>query len=85
MGSYLCPHKRQHLHVHSAQTGLSGAVIGLGSGARMGTWERPKVLPESKPGWQCILFLYLLLLWEFGRNAPALHCVLPRFTVSHHV
>ena len=84
MGSYLCLCNRQHLHAHSAQAGLSRALVGLGSGLRMGIWERPRVEPESKPGYQCILLLYLLLLWEFDRNAPALHCVLPRFTVSHH-
>ena len=75
MGSYLYPCNRQHLHIHSAQAGLSGALVGLGSGARMGIRERPRVKPESKPGYQCILLLYLLLLWEFCRNATALHCV----------
>ena len=30
--------------------GLFGALVGLGSGVRMGTWERPRVKPEFKPG-----------------------------------
>ena len=30
--------------------GLYGALVGLGSGVRMGTWERPRVQPELKLG-----------------------------------
>ena len=75
MGNYLCLCHCLHLHVHSAQAGLSGALVGLGSRVRMGIWGKPRVKPESKPGKQCILLLYLLLSWEFGRNAPALSCV----------
>ena len=84
MDSYLCFCNCQHLHVHSAQAERSGALVGLGSGVRMGIWERPRVETESKPGYKCILLLYLLLLWEFGRNAMAVSCVLPKFTVGHH-
>ena len=79
---YLC--NCLHLNVHSVQAGLSGALVDLGSGVRMGIWERPGVEPESKPGYQCVLLLYSLLSRGFGINAPALHCVLPMFMVSHH-
>ena len=75
IGNCLCFCNHLHLHVHSAQAGLSGALVGLGSWVRMGIWERPRVKPESKPGYKCILLLYLLLSWEFGKNAPALSCV----------
>ena len=47
MGSYLCHCNCQHLHAHFAQARLSGALVGLGSGVRMGIWERPRVKPES--------------------------------------
>ena len=47
MGSYLCLCNRQDLHVHSAQAELCGTLVGLGSGVRMGIWERPRVKPES--------------------------------------
>ena len=50
MDSYLCLCNRQHLHIDSAQAELSGALVGLGSGVRMGIWEKPRVEPESKPG-----------------------------------
>ena len=84
MGSCLCLCIWQHLHVHSAQAELTGALVGLGSGVRMGIWERPRVKPVSKPGLQCILLLYLLFVWELDKKAPALHSFLPRFMVSHH-
>ena len=39
--------------------GLYGALVGLGSGVRMGTWERPRVEPEFKPGKRCFLLSIL--------------------------
>ena len=50
MGNCLCFSDYLHLHIHFAQAGLSGALVGLGSGVRMGIGEKPRVKPESKPG-----------------------------------
>ena len=64
--------------------GLYGALVGLGSGVRMGTWERPRVEPELKPGKYCtLLFIFFTSMGVWHEHTGPVLC-LPMFIVGHH-
>ena len=51
---------------------LYGALVGLGSGVRMGTWGRPRVKPEFNLGWRGILLFLLFTFIGFWHKRTSL-------------
>ena len=65
-------------------TGLYGALVGLGGRIRMGTWERPRVEPEFKPGKYCtLLFMFFAFMGVWHEWPYAVFCQCSRLaTIS---